>query len=177
MANNYINNEEFIKILNRYKKEKKKAIKNKEPIPHIPEDIGLAILNIARGLARRPNFSGYTFKEDMISDGVENCINYIDNFDSKISKNPFSYFTQIIYYAFLRRIEFESKQSYVKYKSFEVSELYSDHKHERKKHVNLIKSIINEKTQDTITKFETRQSNKSTKSKKSKNINLELFME
>ena len=113
----------------------------------------------------------------MISDGVENCINYIDNFDSKISKNPFSYFTQIIYYAFLRRIEFESKQSYVKYKSFEVSELYSDHKHERKKHVNLIKSIINEKTQDTITKFETRQSNKSTKSKKSKNINLELFME
>jgi hypothetical protein len=176
---NYINNTEFLEKLAKYQKSKKKAIKNNEPIPPIPDDIGICILDIARGLARRPNFSAYTFKEEMISDGIENCFQYLDNFDPKISKNPFSYFTQIVYYAFLRRIQSESKQTYVKFKAFENHELYTNHKHETKKHVNLINSIVNEKTQDIIIKFEERMAAKSVKKPilEIEDLNLESFME
>jgi DNA-directed RNA polymerase specialized sigma subunit len=73
-------------------------------------------MKIATHLAQKPNFSNYTFKEDMISDGIENCLQYIDNFDPEKSKNPFSYFTQIIWYAFIRRINKEKKLLYTKYK-------------------------------------------------------------
>lgn len=176
---NYINNEELLKSLKAYKKEKAKATKTGAPVPPIPDDIGVAILQIARGLARKPNFSAYTFKEEMISDGIQNCFQYIDNFDPAISSNPFSYFTQIIYYAFLRRIEFESKQTYVKFKSFEAHDLFTNHQYESKKHVNLIHSIINEKTQDIITKFESKMESRSISVNEQEQgpINLELFME
>jgi len=175
---NYIDNQEFLKQLKAYQKTKKKAINSGDPIPKIPDDIGICILEIARGLARRPNFSAYTFKEEMISDGIENCFQYIDNFDPKVSKNPFSYFTQIIYYAFLRRIHSESKQTYVKFKSFETHDLYTNHKYEAKKHVNLINTVINEKTQDIITKFEERMAKvPPPETKENLPLNLESFME
>jgi len=87
--------------------------------PRVPEYIGECLFKIATHLARKPNFANYTFKEDMVSDGVENCLLYIDNFDPEKSKNPFAYFTQIIYYAFLRRIQKEKKHLYIKYKSME----------------------------------------------------------
>jgi DNA-directed RNA polymerase specialized sigma24 family protein len=62
----------------------------------------------------------------MISDGIENCLLYIDNFNPEKSKNPFAYFTQIIYYAFIRRIQKEKKQTYVKYKALENQELIDE---------------------------------------------------
>ncbi len=61
----------------------------------------------------------------MISDGIENCVSYINNFDPEKSQNPFAYFTQIIYYAFLRRIQKEKKQLYIKHKSLEQSVLFN----------------------------------------------------
>ena len=64
-------------------------------------------LKIANGLSYRPNFINYTYRQEMISDGIENCLQYIHNFDPEKSKNPFAYFTQIIYYAFIRRIQKE----------------------------------------------------------------------
>ena len=87
----------------------------------INDYIGQCFLDIANGLSNRPNFINYTFKEDMVFDGVENCIRYCHNFDPDKSKNPFSYFTQIVYYAFLRRIEKEKKQSYNKFKMTEMT--------------------------------------------------------
>ena len=87
----------------------------------INDYIGQCFLDIANGLSNRPNFINYTFKEDMVFDGVENCIRYCHNFDPDKSKNPFSYFTQIVYYAFLRRIEKEKKQSYIKFKMTEMT--------------------------------------------------------
>jgi hypothetical protein len=68
-------------------------------------------------LATKPNFSGYSYKEDMIMDGIENCLLYINNFDHMKSSNPFAYFTQVIWYAFLRRIQKEKKQMYIRFKS------------------------------------------------------------
>ena len=83
--------------------------------------VGAALLKIANRLSTKPNFINYTFREEMVSDGIENCINYIGNFDPDKSKNPFAYFTQIIHYAFLRRIQKEKKQLEIKTKIIERS--------------------------------------------------------
>lgn len=83
-------------------------------------------MKIAQHLSYKPNFINYTYKDEMISDGIENCLLYIDNFNPEKSSNPFAYFTQIIYYAFIRRIQKEKKQTYVKYKSLENQELIDE---------------------------------------------------
>jgi hypothetical protein len=115
----YVSNEEFLKALVEYRKAVNKAKREKQPKPIISNYIGECFLKIAEHLSRKPNFISYSFRDEMISDGVENCIQYIDNFDPKKSKNPFAYFTQIIYFAFVRRITKEKKQLYVKYKATE----------------------------------------------------------
>jgi hypothetical protein len=94
--------------------------------PKIPEYIGECIFKIATKLATKPNFSSYTYKDEMISDGIEVCIRYLHNFDPDKSSNPFAYFTQIIYYAFLQRIQKEKKQAYIKAKSFENSAIMNE---------------------------------------------------
>jgi len=115
----YVNNQEFLEHITIYRDNVIKAKNTDKPRPRVPEYIGSCLFKIATHLSRKPNFANYTFREDMISDGVENCLLYIDNFDPAKSKNPFAYFTQIIYYAFLRRIQKEKKHLYVKYKSME----------------------------------------------------------
>ena len=115
----YVNNEKFLEQMKEFRIKVKHAKENNLQRPRVPEYIGECIFKIASHLARKPNFANYTFKDDMISDGVENCLLYIDNFDPDKSSNPFAYFTQIIYCAFLRRIQKEKKQLYVKYKSME----------------------------------------------------------
>jgi DNA-directed RNA polymerase specialized sigma24 family protein len=76
-------------------------------------------MKIAEGLSHKPNFINYPMREDMVSDGIENCLMYFHNFNPDKTSNPFAYFTQIIYYAFLRRIEKEKKHLYIKYKATE----------------------------------------------------------
>ena len=84
-----------------------------EEKPRVSNYIGDCFLKIANGLSHKPNFMNYTFKDDMVSDGIENCLQYIHNFNPDKSNNPFAYFTQIIYYAFIRRIQRENKQTHV----------------------------------------------------------------
>jgi hypothetical protein len=115
----YINNEDFLKALTDYKLAAKTAKDQNLPTPAIPNYIGECFMKIAEGLSHKPNFINYTYRDEMISDGIENCLMYFANFDETKSKNPFAYFTQIIYYAFLRRIQKEKKQLYVKYKATE----------------------------------------------------------
>lgn len=112
----YVNNQEFLEALIQYKKDCYDAENSGEDKPVIPNYIGECLLKIATHLSYKPNFINYSYRDDMILDGVENCILYLSNFNPEKSKNPFSYFTQIIYYAFLRRIMKERKQSYVKNK-------------------------------------------------------------
>jgi hypothetical protein len=90
--------------------------------PPVTEYIGECFFKIAEHLSYRPNFINYHYREEMIGDGIENCLMYCHNFDPNKSKNPFSYFTQIIYYAFLRRIQKEKKQNYIKYKLAEAKD-------------------------------------------------------
>ncbi len=87
--------------------------------PRITNYLGECFLKIATHLSYKPNFVNYMFREDMISDGIENCVQYMLNFDPKKSNNPFAYFTQIIHYAFLRRIQKEKKQLEIKTKIIE----------------------------------------------------------
>ncbi len=115
----YINNEAFLNSLIDYKESCKLAKKENRPPPAIPNYIGECFMKIAEGLSHKPNFINYTYRDEMMSDGIENCLMYFDNFDPTKSKNPFAYFTQIIYFAFLRRISKEKKQTYVKYKATE----------------------------------------------------------
>ena len=112
---NYVNNQELLDAMIRYRAAYLEAKKENRQPPRVPEYVGLCIYNIATRFAMQHSYSNYPFKEDMISDGIENCIQYIHNFDPEKSKNPFAYFTQIIYYAFLRRIEKEKKYLYTKY--------------------------------------------------------------
>lgn len=118
-TNHYINNADFLKALIEYKEKCRKAEESDLPDPPIPNYVGECFLKIADHLSRKPNFSSYSFREEMVSDAIENCLMYFRNFDETKSKNPFAYFTQITYYAFLRRIVREKKQLYVKYKATE----------------------------------------------------------
>jgi hypothetical protein len=126
----YVNNKDFLDAIIEMKKKAKEAEEQGLPKPIVSNYIGECILKIATHLSYKPNFINYSYRDDMILDGVENCIQYIDNFNPDKSSNPFAYFTQIIYYAFLRRIAKEKKQSYIKGKliqdmpfdAFEVQE-------------------------------------------------------
>jgi len=124
-AEHYVDNKVFLDALIQYKKQIQEALANEQPRPKVPNYIGECFLKIATHLSYRPNFINYMFREDMICDGIENWLRYVDNFDPEKSTNPFAYFTQIIYYAFIRRIEKEKMQLKIKNKILDQSE-YSE---------------------------------------------------
>jgi len=120
-SEHYVNNKEFLAALIKYREDVEIAQIQNKPKPVIPRYIGDCFLKIANHLSFKPNFVNYMFKDDMVSDGIENCVQYINNFNPEKSKNPFAYFTQIIHYAFLRRIQKEKKQLEIKTKIIERS--------------------------------------------------------
>jgi hypothetical protein len=120
-SEHYVNNKELLEEIIVYRSKYLKSKENGLAKPQISNYLGDCFLKIATHLSYKPNFVNYMFREDMISDGVENCIQYIHNFDPNKSSNPFAYFTQIIHYAFLRRIQKEKKQLEIKSKIIERS--------------------------------------------------------
>ena len=115
----YVNNKELLEALIVYRAKVAHAKENDLPKPRITNYLGSCFLKIATHLSYKPNFVNYMFREDMISDGIENCVQYIHNFDPEKSRNHFAFFTQIIHYAFLRRIQKEKKQLDIKTKIIE----------------------------------------------------------
>ena len=120
-SEHYVNNKEFLAAIVEYKDKVALAAERGEAKPRITNYLGECFLKIATHLSYKPNFVNYMFRDDMISDGIENCVQYIHNFDPEKSRNPFAYFTQIIHYAFLRRIQKEKKQLEIKTKIIEKS--------------------------------------------------------
>ena len=120
-SEHYVNNKELLQALIVYREKVAHAKENDLPKPRITNYLGECFLKIATHLSYKPNFVNYMFRDDMISDGIENCVQYIHNFDPEKSRNPFAYFTQIIHYAFLRRIQKEKKQLDIKTKIIERS--------------------------------------------------------
>ena len=112
----YVDNKKFLEAMIEYRDRCEKAKNRNRKKPEVTNYIGECFLKIANHLTYRPNFINYTFRDDMISDGIENCLQYMDNFNPDKSNNPFAYFTQIIYYAFIRRIQKEKKQIQIKSK-------------------------------------------------------------
>ena len=128
-SEHYVNNKEFLYAIVEYKAKVREAQEQGKPKPRITNYLGSCFLKIATHLSYKPNFVNYMFKDDMVCDGIENCVQYINNFNPEKSSNPFAYFTQIIHYAFLRRIQKEKKQLEIKTKIIEksgYSEVFSD---------------------------------------------------
>jgi len=174
----YIDNDKFLVAMKEWKKQIKLAEKSKSVKPPITEYIGECFLKIAEHLSYRPNFMNYPFREEMIGDGIENCILYAHNFNPRKSKNPFSYFTQIIYYAFLRRIEKEKKQAFVKYQYMKLNdedgELTRWIKEKDFEEYNSDYKKFNVLTDEDIEKMENKKP-KSPKKKKTKKLNRKYF--
>lgn len=144
----YVNNKDFLHAIVRYKNKVEEAKLTGAKKPPVGEYIGGCFLKIAQHLSYKPNFVNYMFKDDMIGDGIENCITYIDNFDPAKSSNPFAYFTQIIYYAFLRRIQKEKKQVDIKNKMIEksgFSEVFTGDEHGNASAYEQIKNSLEQK--------------------------------
>ena len=175
----YVDNAKFLEAMIEYKREYNEAKKNNDELPMITEYLGSVFLKIAQRLSFRPNFINYAFKNDMISDGIENCLHYIHNFNPDKSNNPFAYFTQIIYYAFIRRIQKEKKQLYIKYKSmqnYEVSPEYMDQDAANNNFITLSdyeNSDFKVMVDEFVDNFEKSRKKKTVKKTESK---LELFM-
>jgi|ERR1019366_1812328 hypothetical protein len=170
-SNHYIDNKQMYAVFVTYLKGVRKAKRLKHKKPPIPEYLGECFLLIAHKLFHRPNFMNYSYKDEMISDAIENCILYIHNFNPKKSDNPFAYFTTVIYYAFLRRIDKEKKQLYVRHKMMEQSAihdtLYSGTYHDE----HMIPAYIdlnNEKMNDLARDFEHKLIEKKKKRNKKK---------
>ena len=122
----YVDNKKLYQAIVEYRKVVKECEEAGKERPPIPRYVGECMLLIAKRLSTRPNFVNYPYREEMISDGVENCVCYFDNYNPERYDNPFAYFTQIIYFAFLRRIHKEKKQLYVKHKALENSILFNE---------------------------------------------------
>lgn len=123
---NYINNKTLYLSMIEYKEALNKALKENQPKPQVSKYIGESIMLICNNLAVKPNFSGYTYKQEMIADGIVDCIAAVDNFDPNKTNNPFAYFTQIAWNAFIRRLHKEKRQMYIKHKNFENSFLMNE---------------------------------------------------
>ena len=144
-SEHYVNNKEFLAAIVAYKLAILEAEKLEQPKPRITNYLGECFLKIATHLSYKPNFVNYMFKDDMICDGIENCVQYINNFNPEKSKNPFAYFTQIIHYAFLRRIQKEKKQLEIRQKIIERSgydEVLVADDHDKGSEYNSIKDNI-----------------------------------
>ena len=178
----YVDNEKFLKEMIIYKRGFDEAKSKDELPPMISEYLGECFMKIAQRLSFRPNFINYAFKDDMISDGIENCIQYIKNFNPEKSSNPFAYFTQIIYYAFIRRIQKEKKQLYIKYKTMESSPSLSENvelsANDSKSGYNQETLSVDQKANmyNFIKNFEAAKAAKSVAKKHTKTATLEYFM-
>lgn len=124
-SRHYIDNKKFLEALIEYQKDVAAAEKKGEEKPIVPDYIGDCFIKIANHLAYKSNFINYSFRDEMILDAIENCLTYMHNFNPSKSTNPFAYFTQITYYAFVRRIQKEKRYLQTKYKYIESIDMDS----------------------------------------------------
>lgn len=175
IKNHYINNADFLQALKDHKQKSKEHQEQGLPLPRIPEYIGECIMKIANNLAKRPNFYAYTYIQECISDGIENCLVYINNFDSEKYSNPFAYFTQICWYAFVRRIHKEKKQQYIKCRATENFGVLGDEELQELDDDIIQQIQVYDNMYELMEAFESKIKEKKEKVKKKKGI--ELFLE
>ena len=149
VSRNYINNKDFYIALIEYRDKRLAAEAAGIELPRIPNYVGECFIQICSKLATKHNFSGYSYKDEFISDGIENCVMVINSFNPEKSTNPFAYFTQIIWNAFIRRISKEKKQQYIKHKNFQNTILFTGELNDNGQHI-----VNNEFSDGVIQNFE-----------------------
>ena len=166
----YVDNKKFYDEIIKYRAKIEEAKASGEEEPRLPEYIGECIWKIANKLSTMPKFVNYSYRDEMISDGIENCIMYFKDYNPEIGQNPFAYFTQIIYYAFLRRIGKEEKNRYIIYKNYQESivnqgytEILVDAEDNR-----LMPTQMYDNISEFMVKFEKKEEEKKIKRKQSK---------
>jgi hypothetical protein len=165
---NYVDNEKFYNAIVAHRNKVVESDVNKTEYPRIPDYIGECIWKIAENLSMSPSFIGYSFREEMVSDGVENCILYFYDFDPTVGTKPFSYFTTVIYYAFLRRIYKEEKHRYTNYKLFQESVGLEGHLLVDSDDKQLMPGTLYDNINDFMGEFERKESEKKAKRKATK---------
>jgi len=166
----YVNNKTLFEEMVKFKEKAKQAEEEGRQLPQIPNYVGECFLMICNKLSTKPNFMGYSYRDDMIADAIENCVVAAHSFDPEKSSNPFAYFTQIAWNAFIRRIQKEKKQSYIKHKNFINSNLMDGLNEE----ISITgQSIHNEYSDDIIRNFE----DKIIKNSKKTKSGIEKFIE
>jgi len=168
----YVNNKMFYDEIVKYRERIKLAESLGKEAPIMPDYLGECIYKIATKLSYKPCFMSYSFREEMVEDGIENSIMYFKDFDPEKTQNPFAYFTQVIYYAFLRRIAKEERNRYTTYKFFQESIIHSvgsdtlididDN--------NVMPSKMYDNINDFMTKFEKKEEDKKIKRKEKKGL-------
>ena len=171
--NHYISNKYFLTEMIKYRQAITKSKRLGEKKPQIPRFVAECFMKIAENLSHKPNFLSYTFRDEMVADAIENCVMYVDNFDPGKSSNPFAYFTQITYYAFLRRIQKEKKQLYVKYKATESAGVLDEFELNENDDGTFRQFVLYENISEFIENYEVAKNNK----KIAKKVSLEKFVE
>lgn len=171
----YVDNKKFYEEMKNYKALCREAEEVGDEYPRIPNYIGECFYKIATKLSNRPNFNNYSYKEEMIGDGIENCIHYVKSFNPDKSINPFAYFSQVVWNSFVHRIQKEKKQQYIKYKAMDNMVINNQHfVHSADDAFHSITPEVHESTQKFISSYEDNiEKNKKKKEKKA----LELFIE
>jgi hypothetical protein len=183
----YVDNKKFSQAVVDYVKQVREAESNNQPVPIVPNYIGESFLKICEGLSNKSNFNRYTYREEMVMDAVENCLKAVMNYNIDTATrtglpNAFAYFTQIAFYAFLRRIAKEKKQQDIKWRyldnadieqliHYDSSQMGDLHDSERQFIDYLRDRIDKVRTQDAVIKEVAEKEKKS-----KKNTGLEMFM-
>ena len=172
VSQNYINNSDFYDAIVDYKLKCDIARQDALPKPQISRYIGECFNKLAEGLSRRPNFFGYSYRDDMVFDGIENCLRYVENFNPEKTKNPFAYFTQILWWAFVRRIKKEKTQQYIKYKATEIYGVMDTAEYMESADGNIKQLEVYENQYEYIRKYEETELKKFEKTIKEKQVKI-----
>ena len=166
----YVNGKDLYLAMVAYKEKVEQAKLENKPMPKLPDYVGVCFMLICQKLSTKPNFMNYSYRDDMVADAIENCVAAAHSFDPSKSNNAFAYFTQIAWNAFIRRIQKEKKQAYVKHKNFEYSNLMDELLEES---IMTGKTYHNEYSDEIIRSFEQKLVKTSNKTK----VGVEKFVE
>jgi DNA-directed RNA polymerase specialized sigma24 family protein len=179
-SNYYVDNASLLKALVAWQAQIKENEKLKLPRPQLPDYVAECMVKMATRLSQKAGFVNYTYREDMCGDALESCLRYVHNFNAEKSSNAFAYITQIIHNAFIRRIQKEQKQLYVKMRIVDEAEFINSYErqgHDKGTYNNSYVTYLQENMGDVINKFESWKEAKKTKATKKIAANLNILFE
>ena len=182
----YVNNKQLYDAIVKYRADCKTAEQEGKPEPKMPNYIGECVWKIAEKLSTKPCFVNYSFRDEMISDAIENCFLYFKDYNPDYNPdnnpnykpNPFAYFTQVVYFAFLRRINKEEKIRYTLYKNFQetIVNNYDSNLLVDGDDNHVMPTQMYDNINDFMARFEKKEALKKTKRKQTK-LGLTQYME